>query len=214
MREYGEINLEKLREHLQELEDVLDDGSEYPFFLVTIGEKYGAVSMNTSDKQIQILKKFCNELDLEYRIGEGRVSKPSRKTTEKTKRKQKAFFVSRNDSHFEMLKEGRFYGYSDRSVGEFLGFPEKSIEFFIENEQPAMKSRKQISEMREKESFEADLKYLNLVTFIPAPEQKEVRKAVEKGRERADKLTEFDEETGSDLGEKFIEKRMSKNLYR
>jgi len=215
VRDAAQGNKEALGEFFdQRLDELLDDGSEYPVFLVTIGEKKAAVTMNVSKEQIEILKELCSRFDLSYRIGEGRKSKPSKTTGEKTERKQRAFFVSNDESYFEVLEEGRFYGFSDRSVGKLLGFPEKSVRFFVENEQPAMKSRKTISKMREDGTFGEDLKYLNLVTFIPSPDRKEIEKAIEKGRHRREKLEEFDEKTGLELGKKFIEQRTSRNLYR
>lgn len=214
MRELDRGSVDELEAWIGRLQNLLEDGSQYPIFLVALGEKRGAVSMNVSEEQIQSLKRFCERLGLKYRTAEGRKSKPSRNVMEKTERDQNAFFVSREGSWFDILEEGRFYGYSDRSVGEFLGFPKSSIEFFVENEQPAMRSREQISKMNKEQGLEADIRYLNLVTYIPAPEESEILKAVKKGRLRAEKLSEFDGMNDSELGEHLLEKRLSGNLYR
>ena len=196
------------------LPEKLDDSSEYPIFLVAIGEKKGAVTMNADEDQVELLKMLCQDLGLHYEIGEGRKSKPSKAVGENKNLDQRGFFISNKKKHLEVLEDGRFYGFSDRSVGKFLGFPDKAIEFFEAHEQPAMVSRKKIAEMREDGSFGEELKYLNLVTYIPPPEAECVEKGIEKGREREELMERYDGENGTDIGKKYLEKRFSRNLYR
>lgn len=203
------MNVEKLEKWFGEkLPELLEDSSEYPIFLVAIGEKPGALTMNVTEKQARELQEMCRELDLSIRITEGRVSKPDVAIGERPEHDQKCAFIARDNDRFEILEEseGRFYGFSDRAVGEFLGFPESAIKFFEEHEQPGMKSKKRILEEKPKER-----KLLALTTFIPSPDALE--EAIEIGRKRKKQLEEFDRETGSGLGEQFIEKRMKDSLY-
>ena len=199
---------------LEKLPETLDDGSQYPILLVVTGEKEAALTMNCNEEQIQVLKQLCADFGLEYRIGKGRKSKPSRAIGENKEMDQKGFFIARKPERFDLLEEGRFYGFSDFSVGRFLGFPDKAVDFFDNEEQPSMISRQKIANLRKENVFGDDLKYLNLVTYVPPPEEESIRKGIERGKKRERKLERFDEENSSLVGEKYLEKRFSRNLYR
>lgn len=203
------MELEKLEEWFGEkLPELLEDSSEYPIFLVATRNKPGALTMNVTEEQARELQEMCRELDLSIRVAKGRVSKPGVAVGERPEHDQRCAFIARDDERFKVLEEseGRFYGFSDRAVGEFLGFPESAIKFFEQNEQPGMESKKRILEEKPEER-----ELLALTTFIPSPDALE--EAIEIGRKRKMQLEEFDSENGSHLGEQFIEKRMKDSLY-
>lgn len=190
------------------IQQVLEDGSEYPIFLVAIGEKPGALTMNVDREQEEVLRKLSEELDLSIKVSEGRVSKPGVNVGSRPEHNQRCAFIAQNSERFEILEEsdGRFYGFSDRAVGEFLGFPDSAISFFSEHEQPGMISKKGI----ENEEMEGK-NFLGLTTFIPDPERLE--EAIEIGRERKKALEQFDEKKDAATGRQFIRKRTEDSMY-
>lgn len=194
------------------LEAELDDSSEYPLLLVVLGEKPAALTMNVDDRQLELLKEFCHEFDLGIRVAEGRISKPGRTVGENERRDQEAAFICRDPERFNLLEKGRFYGYSDRSVGRFLDFPQKAIDFFAESEQPGMESRKRIEEFKHSGKVE-NLEYLALTTFIPAPDLGHVRESVRLGKDRERTLEHMDSVCGFELGKKMKRERMDRSFY-
>ncbi|MFB6245319.1 MAG: hypothetical protein ABEJ03_03140, partial [Candidatus Nanohaloarchaea archaeon] len=165
----------------ERLPEVLTDGSEYPLLLTVLGEKPAALTMNIDSEQEKVLEELCDEFDLSMKTGEGRRSKPDRAVGENPVRDQKCAFIARDEERFDLLEasEGRFYGFSDRAVGKFLGFPEDAIEFFVQNEQPGMKSRKFMEKMDD-----VNRELVDLTTYIVPDSERAVRKAEEKGRKR------------------------------
>lgn len=203
------MDTEKIEEWFnRKLPDILEDGSSYPIFLVAIGEKPGALTMNVDEDQEKALREICWDLDLEIKVSQGRISKPDVTVGERPEHDQRCAFIARNEERMEILEDskGRFYGFSDGAVGKFLGFPESAIKFFEENEQPGMVSKKAVldEDLQGKE-------LLALTTFIPNPENLE--EAVEIGRKRKKQLKEFDNRHDTDVGRKFIEKRLENSLY-
>lgn len=199
----------------ERLPAVLEDGSSYPLLLVALGEKPAALSMNVNHEQIEVLEEFCEEFNLHLRIYEGRMSKPDTAVGQNPSFNQKGAFIAKNPERFKILEnsEGRFYGASDEAVGKFLDFPEKAIRFFNSTEQPGLESRKEIQRMKQKEEINSDLKYLNLITHIPAPEKESVEKAVETGKKREKLLEQFDKEMDTEIGRKYLNRRFGNNLY-
>ncbi|WEL19476.1 hypothetical protein [Candidatus Nanohalococcus occultus] len=202
------MNVEKIEDWFGGKLDVLSDGSEYPIFLVAIGEKPAALTMNVDDRQEKTLRELCSELDLAIKVSEGRVSKPGVAVGNRPEHDQRCAFITNDESRMEILENssGRFYGFSDEAVGRFLGFPDSAIEFFEENEQPGMVSKKAVME-----KDPDGKKFLALTTFIPAPES--LKEAVEIGKRRKDELESFDRENNSSLGEEFIQRRFEGSLY-
>jgi hypothetical protein len=200
----------------EKLPKTIDDSSDFPMLLMVLGEKQAALTMNASDEQISALEEFCDEFGFHLKVLEGRTSKPSKAGAENPSFDQKGAFVATTEKRFEILEdsEGRFYGCSDKAVGEFLGFPESSIRFFNSCEQPGLKSRQKINELMENgEVKEKDLKYLNLTTFIPAPEIEAVRDAIELGKRREKRLEKFDSENSVGIGEGYLKRRFQNSFY-
>jgi hypothetical protein len=95
-------------------------------FLLLLEERPACLIMDPDREETEKLKDFCNKFNLEYITREGSRDSMLSKS---------GFFVCRNENRLKMLKgsDGRFYGFSDRDVGNFLGFPDDDIEFFHEN---------------------------------------------------------------------------------
>lgn len=199
----------------EKLPNALKDGSSYPLLLIVLGEKPGALTMNVSDEQIEVLERSCEEFGLHLKVSEGRVSKPDSPTGVKPSFEQRGGFVARNPDRFHILQasEGRFYSFSDRAVGKFLGFPESAIEFFNSCEQPGLRSRRRIEELKEKGMFNDDTRYLNLTTYIPAPEKEAVEQAIETGKKRQEMLEKLDSELDTDIGRSYLERRFENSFY-
>ncbi|MFB6182434.1 MAG: hypothetical protein ABEI78_00060, partial [Candidatus Nanohaloarchaea archaeon] len=130
----GKIDL--LEDYYSNFRDRLEDGSSYPLVLLLLKQRPGAVVMHVEDKSEKILNEFAEEFKISTLKSEGRKSKS--KAEEKFYPNDKAIFLARNEKHFETLSqsETRFYGFSDKSVGEFLGFPEEAIQYFMKSESP------------------------------------------------------------------------------
>lgn len=204
---------EKLeRWFLEILRQELDDGSEYPLLLVAVGEKPAALTMNLTDDQAEVLREFCEEFELEVLFSEGRVSKPGRVLDDSEQRPQKAAFIAESEDRFALLEEGRFYGFSDRSVGRFLDFPESAVEFFAESEQPGMESKREIEELKSTGEIQ-DVDYLALTTFIPAPDRESLEEAIRTGKDREEKLKHIERGMDTKLFSDFIRSRKQSSLY-
>jgi hypothetical protein len=215
MEQLKTVQKSAMEEHFSALPEKLRDGSSYPLLLVVLGEKSAALTMNVKDEQVEAIRQLCDEFDPHLKVYEGRTSKPETSVGERPSFEQKGAFVARKEGRFEILEgsEGRFYGFSDKAVGKFLGFPESSIEFFDSHEQPGIISRREIHRMRDEGELPPDLEYLNLTTFIPAPEKEAVEKAIETGKRREKLLRELDQELEADIGEKYIKMRFNNNFY-
>lgn len=190
------------------IQQVLDDGSEYPIFLVAIGEKPGALTMNVDRDQEEALEGLTKDLGLALKVSEGRISKPGVEVGKRPEHDQRCAFIAQSNERFKILEEssGRFYGFSDEAVGKFLGFPESAISFFIEHEQPGMISKKGI---KQKDPDNPEI--LGLTTFIPDPES--LNEALETGKKRERQLERFDRQNQVSIGEDFIQKRKHNSLY-
>lgn len=197
------------------LDEVIEDSSDYPMLLMVIGEKEAALTMNADEEQIKTLKEFAEAFDLHLRVYKGRTSKPGKPGAENPSFDQKGVFLATEEDRFDILEnsEGRFYGFSDEAVGKFLGFPKSSIKFFNSTEQPGLESRSKINKLKESEEFERDMNYLNLTTYIPAPERDAVKEAIKTGIKREKALIEFDEENNVNIGKKYLEERFSSSFY-
>jgi hypothetical protein len=202
-------NEKLLEKHFEDgLDTVIHDSSDYPMLLMVLGEKHAALTMNASDEEIDAIQSFCDDFDFTMRVREGRTSKPEGSLGNRPVDDGKCVFVADDEKRFKILErsEGRFYGYSDSAVGEFLGFPESAIEFFDSTEQPGMESRKFIEELKQNGEIE-DTKFIGLTSYIPAPAPEAVKQAVETGKKRYSVLQE------TEIGKKYVQRRFENSLY-
>lgn len=165
--------------------DVLD------LYLIFIEERPACLVMNTEPEEVRKLENFCREFDLHYRVEEG-----------KSKISGESVFITTEQDRLEMLEKssGRFCGFTDIQVGRFLGFPEEDVEYFSENitdGQIEPEVRQKAEKMVQNGVLtNKDLKYLDIVSYVPKPEESNILKAVEKGKryERSIKGRSFGDE--------------------
>jgi hypothetical protein len=187
--------IEEVEKHfhffLEELpyKDVLD------LFLMFLGERPSSLIMNAESQEIQKLENFCGRFEIHYRIEAG-----------KSAISQNAVFVTEEKARLENLEkvDGRFCGFTDEQVAEFLDYPEEDSEYFSENissGQIEPEVRSKTREMIAENKLEQDaLKYIELVGYVPKPEKDNIQEAVEKGKQYESAIRAFDEENNSDLG--------------
>ncbi|WP_414838347.1 hypothetical protein ACK3SF_02995 [Candidatus Nanosalina sp. VS9-1] len=203
------------------LNDAVVQDEKLALYLLVIGERPGVLIMNPDMKDRNILEDFCREFDLEYIYtgGEGERGLLDKILRRDSRLFKGGFFIASDGERFEELEstEGRFYGFSDEGVGEFLGYPEDDVEYFASNvveghiERPTReKAEELVSEgvIRKK-----DLKYLELVSYVPRPEEENIVEAVELGKKREEKILEIDEDLGIDTGAKILGQIFNDPLY-
>ncbi len=205
---------EKLDDHV-----VIDE--KLALLLLLLEERPGVLVMNPELDDRKILKQFAQEFDLEhlYTGGEGERGLKDKLLHEDSRMFKGGFFITDEKERFRILKEseGRFYGFSDRAVGRFLGYPEDDTEYFAENvveghiERPTReKAEELVSEGVLKKS---DLKYLELVSYVPRPRKENIVKAVETGKKREQKILEIDDELGLEVGKNILREIFRDPLY-
>ena len=94
--------------------------------LVFLGRRPACLVMDPEDEKLEKIRYFCEEYNLHMMVKENkRDSDPSRT----------AVFIFKEKGRFELIKnsEGRFYGFSERKVGKFLGFTDEDVEYFADN---------------------------------------------------------------------------------
>ncbi|MFB6241261.1 MAG: hypothetical protein ABEJ36_00475 [Candidatus Nanosalina sp.] len=171
-------------------------------FLVVLGERPACLVMDPDSEEREKLAEFCREFGLSFREQESR---------NESLLSSSGFFISRDESRFKHLKDsgGRFYGFSDRDVGKFLGFPEEDIEFFAENIEDGpleVKTRKVVEDLVSHGEIDLeDAKFVQLTTYVPRPEEENVKDALETGKGYRNALLEFDQKFDSSTGRRVLE---------
>lgn len=192
----------------------------YDILMMLTGEKPGSLVMSPDMEQKKALEELCNELDLSYRVTGGRERSLLDKILRRDTRMFKdGFFIARDEKAVERLEqsEGRFYGFSDRGVGEFLGYPRESTIYYQESTDPATKaSEEKVQELKEDGTLtEEEIELLALISYVPRPEGTSVLRAVKIGEMREKKLKELDKDLETGIGQKYIEemKASDSSLY-
>ncbi len=173
----------------------------YELYLLVEEERPGALIMDPGSEDLELLKDFADSFDLYFAV----------KSSDRGLSKQ-GFFATRDRERLEMLEsEGRFYGLSDRSVGNFLGYPETSIDYFEDNiggKPIEQEVREKLSELVEKGVVEKEeVNVLETVCFVPAARKKSILEALELGEERMERLEK------SQIGSKLVEKLLQNPIY-
>ncbi len=170
--------------------------------LVYLGERPACLVMDPGKEEVRRIKEFCEKFGFHVLV---------KKSLESSDLSKTGVFVAREKDRLNMLEDssGRFYGFSDRKVGEFLGFPDEDVEYFaenIENGPLEPETREKALELAsEKIISREDVKFVELVTYVARPSEESVLRAVKRGKDYRDALLEFDMETGSDLGKRLME---------
>lgn len=192
----------------------------YDILMMLTGEKPGSLVMSPEIEQREALEELCEDLDLKYRVTGGRErSLLDRVLGIDTRMFKDGFFIARDEKALERLEQshGKFYGFSDRGVGELLGYPKESTIFYEESTDPATKaSKEKIEELMEQgKVIEEEKKFLDLISYVPKPEETSVLRAIKIGEMREKKLKELDKDLETGIGEKYLEKMKgsNSNLY-
>lgn len=194
----------------EELPDRFPTDECLDMLMVVIGERPGALVMGPSFKDRRVLEEFCNTFELSFLDMEGeKRSWLDRIFRRDTRVFRGGFFISREDERLGIIEnsEGDFYGSSEKAVGEFLGYPKEDVEYYTEKRQqtPERNFRQKVEDFVEGNNLNLDLKYLNLASYVPKPEEENIRRAIRKGKEKEEKLLELEEETGSNISSKYLE---------
>mgnify|MGYP007091081725 FL=1 len=169
--------------------------------LVYLGERPACLVMDPGEEEVRRIRKFCKKLGFYFLVKE---------SVEYSDLSKTGVFVTKEKDRLNVLEDtnGRFYGFSDRKVGEFLGFPDEDVEYFAENiENGPLESEtreKALELASEKVISREDVKFVELVTYVARPSEESVLQAVKRGKDYRDALLEFDTETGSDLGRRLL----------
>lgn len=204
---------QKLEEVTRNLEEDLTEDELFHLILVAIDQKPGGLIMDPDKESENKIEKEFARISLDHRsLGDrdrGLVDKLLRRDNPFATR---GLFFAKDRSRFEILEEseGDFYGCSDKAVGKFLGYPDDAVSYYTNNQEVGMET---IEKIKDRFGDELDLQYLNLVGFIPAPQEEKVEKAVERGKKRERILEELKAEESFSCGVEVKEKLMEKNLW-
>ncbi len=217
------MELEKslLEEYLaKKLPERISSNECFSLLLLVISQKAGALVMSPDFRDRKLLRKFCEDFDLEYReVEKHKRSLIDRLLRRDTRMLKGGFFVARDKDRFEILKksEGGFYGFSDSSVGKFLGYPEEDSEYFAEKTAEGDvwdETEEIIEELIEEDKLKrSEIKYFELISYVPGPEKTNVLKAVEEGKQREKAVLEFDEKFDTEIGERYIAEMVRQSNY-
>lgn len=203
------------------LNDTVVIDEKLALLLLLIDERPGVLIMNPDYRDRNVLEDFCTEFELEhiYTGGERSRGLIDRILRRDTRLFKGGFFIAKDEKRLEKLQEteGRFYSFSDEGVGNFLGYPEDDIEYFAEKvaeghiERPTNKKAEEL--VSEGVLKNRELKYLELVSYVPRPLKENILDAVELGKKREEKILEMDEELGINSGAEVLREVFRDPLY-
>lgn len=192
MTELKAFREEKIKEYFRDrLPKHITQGEVQDILFLILNKKPGALVMDADMEAQKVLEELSDEFDLEIKIVEGSErSFLDRLLGRDTRFLKDSVFLAQESERFEILNEsdGRFCGFTDRAVGEFLGYPESAVKYYVKktSEEPAgMKVSEKIDEMIEEGELDKNSKEcLEMLSYLPKPEEENIRKAVKKGRDR------------------------------
>lgn len=205
---------------LNKLPERIPSNECFELLLVVIEERPGALVMSPDFKDRKLLREFCEDLALEYlEVEERKRSLLDRVLRRDTRTFKGGFFVAHDSKRFEKLKEskGRFYGFSDKSVGEFLGYPDDDTDYFAERAAKGEvwdETEDKVKELIEKGDLQRnEVKYLEFTSYVPRPEKSNVLQKVKKGKQREKALIGLDKQLGTEIGETYLAERVGQTIY-
>ena len=182
---------------------------DYHLLLLVLGEKEGVLIMSSDKEQRKLIEEFCRELDLEMKVVEGEKRSLLDKILGRSSPMNRdSIYINRNSERFTILEDsnGRFTGFSSRAVGEFLGYPEKAIDYYEENDVAGMQFEEGLQELIDKDIFsESEIELLDLLGYVTPPEKEAIQEALEVAKSRKKALQKLDSELDTTIGEKYLE---------
>lgn len=198
-----------MEEAFQDLERIFTLDNCLALLLLREGEKPGVLVMSANQGQKEKIEEISETRGWSWRVYGGSLERES--FIESLKKflgfstndpfDTAGIFVARSEERFQILEEssGGFYEVSEEAVGEFLGYDRDAVEFYTdldEGETATEPYEERVDEMLESgELDEEDLKFLELVFYVPVPEKVKILEAVELGRTRWELLSSTDEGT-------------------
>lgn len=192
---------EKVKQHFSYLLEELPYRDVLDLFLMFMDSRPSCLLMNLEEDEINDLESFCDDYNFLYRIEEGDSALSA-----------SSMFIASEEKRLELLEkeDGRFCGFTDIKLGEFLGFPREDSEYFSEN----IRSGQIEPEVREKaremisngELDQEDMKYLEVASYVPKPEEENIKRCVETGSEYIKTVEKFDETNNIEIGKEILSK--------
>lgn len=214
-------SLKPAQNYLYYMEEVFKDLEEFftldnclALLLMREEEKPGVLIMSADGRQKEKIREICNRFDWHQKtfgsqeIEKGLAGKIREflNISKQNPFSSEGIFVARNEKRFEILDKssGNFYGLDETGVGKFLGYEEDAVEFYanVEKGSTAVEPyREKLEEMLESGKLKnSALKYLELIFYVPVPDEDKILEAVEKGKVRHQVLSE------TVLGRKYLDK--------
>ncbi|MFB6241798.1 MAG: hypothetical protein ABEJ36_03280 [Candidatus Nanosalina sp.] len=200
-------------EVFQDLDDYFTIDNSLGLLLMEAGEKPGVLIMSATPEQKEKIEEICGEKNWDWKVYGGSIEENSfidrfKKLLGFSVRDPfdtAGIFVARDEERFKILENssGKFYGASEEAVGDFLGYDGEAVEFYTgleEGETAAEPYEEKVEEMLDSGTLdEEDLKYLELVFYMPVPIEDKILEARDLGRKRWRVLS------GTDTGDRFLE---------
>lgn len=185
----------------KDLESLLSDREMLDLLLVLTSSRPACLIMDPEDKELEVLENLCQDLELQMSIFEDNGS---------SMLGTRGIFIYRDEERIKLLEgsEGRFYGLDDRDVGEFLGFPEEDSKYFhnhIEEGAVEPETRATVESMRKNGKLSSqDAKLVDIVSYVPKPDENGVLRALERSKNYLENIEEFDERNNTEIGKNVV----------
>ena len=201
---FEDLDIDLLEKYFLEVfPDSLVNEEVYHILLLVLGEKPGVLLMNVKRSDIKMIREFCNDFDLEIKVTGDDISILDKLLGRVPAVDNTNIYLAEDEERFDLLKGSKEgYGrFTDRSIGEFLGYPEDSLKYYESEEIPG----KFFQEKADFTGFEdSDLEYLELVSYVPDPDPESVSRAIDLGKRREELLRSLDNELGIEVGENYL----------
>lgn len=205
------MDKELVEKHFREqLPQVTTFDERLSLLLLIHGQKPGAIVLGVKYGQKERLREFVKDFDVGIKVVAGDERDVLDKFLNRDKRMMKDIvFFSREPERFKILKEEDpgFAGYTHRSVGRFLGYPDTALEYYSETYAPGSEF---MDELEEAALREEELRYLNFLSYVPSTRKDQIKEAIQEGKRRAEYLEEKSD--GSDIYSEYREKALQKDV--
>lgn len=181
---------------LQILPEIFPSDECRGLLTLVAGERPGVLLMSVKEEDEELVKNFCEDFGLELKF-----------MGERNELLDPGAFITSDPERFSMLEDsyGNFYGCSDEAVGKFLGYPEEAVRFYSQTEIPGEEYRKKVTDLHNNDVLDdEDLKYLQLIDYVPRPEKENILQAVKEGKRKEEALERFDEENSTRVAEMYL----------
>jgi hypothetical protein len=202
------LDREKVQDYFYERLNDLSDSALRDLAFLLIGEKPGALFLGVRKSDVELFREFAKDFDLNIKVVEGEKRSLLDRILRRDTRFQKDnVYLAREEESMALLdeSEGGFKGFSEKAVGEFLGYPEEAVEYYTgkpEEDPAGIEFQEKIAEMVEEGTISEEEKdSLDFISYLPRPEDENIREAIEEGQRRKKLFEEFCEKFELELSE-------------